>query len=477
MNIQNYIGGEFSSVDNHIPIHNPSNGVLLGEAPDSEEHVVSLAIDAAKQAQPSWAKRTMIDRAGFLVKLASLIRRDAESLAQYLIEEQGKTQTLAATEVAFSADYLDYMASFARQLEGEVLPSDRPNEFITLTYKPVGVVGAILPWNFPFFLIVRKLAPALLTGNTVVMKPSEETPLNAAAFCALVEEAGLPAGVFNMVFGTGATVGAAITSSPHVNLISMTGSVNTGKKIMAAAAENLTRVNLELGGKAPAIVLEDADLDLAADAIWNSRIINTGQVCNCAEVVLVQKSVHKEFVSKLVDKFNSTKYGDTSAAAALDMGPLINSAALSRVKAFVEEAVQEGADVLCGGERDQTLPEGYFFKPTILDNVKKGSAITRQEVFGPVLPIVVVEDLDEALEFANSSDYGLTSSVYTENLHHAMKAARELQYGETYINRENFEAMQGFHAGRRNSGIGGADGKHGLLEYVETHVVYTESKL
>ena len=477
MSIQNYIGGEFSSVEKQIPVRNPSNGVLLGEAPDSEEHVVSLAIEAAKQSQPDWAKRTMIDRAGFLVKLASLIRRDAESLAKYLVEEQGKTQTLAATEVGFSADYLDYMAGFARQLEGEVLPSDRPNEVITLTYKPVGVVGAILPWNFPFFLIVRKLAPALLTGNTVVMKPSEETPLNAAAFCELVEEAGLPAGVFNMVFGTGATVGAAITSSPDVNLISMTGSVNTGKKIMAAAAENLTRVNLELGGKAPAIVLEDADLDLAADAIWNSRVINTGQVCNCAEVVLVQRDVHKEFVSKLVDKFNSTKYGDTSTDADLDMGPLINSAALSRVEKFVEEAVQEGADVLCGGERDQTLPEGYFFKPTILDNVKKGSAITRQEVFGPVLPIVVVDDLDEALEFANTSDYGLTSSVYTENLHHAMKAARELQYGETYINRENFEAMQGFHAGRRNSGIGGADGKHGLLEYVETHVVYTESKL
>lgn len=476
-NYQNYINNEFVDPAEFHDVLNPSTGEVIAQAPASDAGAVDQAVQAAKTAQVEWAKLPTIERAGYLTKIAAELRNHVDRFADYLVREQGKARGLAKVEVSFTADYLDYMAGFARRIEGEVIPSDRPNESIFLTYQPIGVVGGILPWNFPFFLIVRKMAPALVTGNTIVIKPSDETPINAFEFAKLVDGIGLPKGVFNMVGGRGSVVGDALTRHKDVDMISMTGSVATGKKIMAAAAENLTRVNLELGGKAPAIVLADADLDLAATAIWNSRVINTGQVCNCAEVVLVEEAVHDELVAKLKEKFESTRYGDTSTEDELDMGPLINQAGLTNVSEMVQAAVDAGAQVVCGGSAAEDKGKGFFYQPTLLDGVEKGSAITREEVFGPVLPVVTVKDLDEAIEFANSSEYGLTSSVYTENVHKAHKAARELLYGETYINRENFEAMQGFHAGRRNSGIGGADGKHGIMEFVETHVTYIESKM
>ncbi|MDK4292919.1 aldehyde dehydrogenase [Corynebacterium propinquum] len=474
---QNYINNEFVAPAEFHDVLNPSTGQVIAQAPASDAAAVDDAVQAAKAAQADWAKLPAVERAGYLTKIAAELRNHVDRFADYLVREQGKARGLATVEVNFTADYLDYMAGFARRIEGEVIPSDRPNESIFLTYQPIGVVGGILPWNFPFFLIVRKMAPALLTGNTIVIKPSDETPINAFEFAKLVDGIGLPKGVFNMVGGRGSVVGDALTRHKDVDMISMTGSVATGKKIMAAAAENLTRVNLELGGKAPAIVLADADLDLAATAIWNSRVINTGQVCNCAEVVLVEEAVHDELVAKLKEKFESTRYGDTSDIDDLDMGPLINQAGLTNVGDMVQAAVDAGAQVVCGGAAAEDKGRGFFYQPTLLDGVEKGAPITREEVFGPVLPVVTVKDLDEAIEFANSSEYGLTSSVYTENVHKAHKAARELLYGETYINRENFEAMQGFHAGRRNSGIGGADGKHGIMEYVETHVTYIESKM
>ena len=365
-------------------------------APREEE--TAAAIAAAKAAQPAWAALPNIERAGCLRKIAALLRDRADEFADMLVVEQGKTRGLATVEANFTADYLDYMAEWARRIEGEVIPSDRAGEMILLTRRPIGVVGGILPWNFPFFLIARKMAPALLTGNTIVINPLSETPVNALEFAKLVDEAGVPAGVFNLVSGRGRVVGETLSTHPDVGMISMTGSVSVGKRIMEKAAPTLTRVNLELGGKAPAIVLASADLDLAAKAIWDSRVINTGQVCNCAEVVLVDDAVHDELVTKLKELFDATRYGDTSE----------------------------------------------------------------------------IEELDEALEIANASRFGLTSSVYTDDLNQALKAVEGLQYGETYVNRENFEVMQGFHAGRRESGIGGADGKHGLLEFTETHVAYIQ---
>lgn len=474
---QNYINGQFVPASDFIEVFNPSTGELLAKSPESDDNTVSAAVDAANAAQPAWAALPAIERGKYLIQIASALRENHQKFQKFLMTEQGKTPDLAATEVSFTADYLEYMAGFARRIEGEVIPSDRPGEQIFLTYQPLGVVAGILPWNFPLFLVARKFAPAAITGNTIVIKPSEETPIVAFEFASLVDQVEVPRGVFNMVGGSGASVGNALTTSAKVNMVSMTGSVKAGKAIMAAAAPNLTRVNLELGGKAPAIVLDDANLDLAAEAIWNSRVINTGQVCNCAEVVLVQESVHDELVAKLKTKFEATRFDDPSKSSEIDMGPLINQAASEKVQGMVDRALSEGATLVTGGQAPEGFEEGNFYQPTIITNVESDSEIARDEIFGPVLPVVKVRDLDEALDIANSSKYGLTSSVYTENLNLAMKASRELLYGETYINRENFEAMQGFHAGRRQSGIGGADGKHGLMEFVETHTVYIQSQV
>ena len=474
---QNYINGQFVPASDFIEVFNPSTGELLAKSPESDDNTVSAAVDAANAAQPAWAALPAIERGKYLIQIASALRENHQKFQKFLMTEQGKTPDLAATEVSFTADYLEYMAGFARRIEGEVIPSDRPGEQIFLTYQPLGVVAGILPWNFPLFLVARKFAPAAITGNTIVIKPSEETPIVAFEFASLVDQVEVPRGVFNMVGGSGASVGNALTTSAKVNMVSMTGSVKAGKAIMAAAAPNLTRVNLELGGKAPAIVLDDANLDLAAEAIWNSRVINTGQVCNCAEVVLVQESVHDELVAKLKTKFEATRFDDPSKSSEIDMGPLINQAASEKVQGMVDRALSEGATLVTGGQAPEGFEQGNFYQPTIITNVESDSEIARDEIFGPVLPVVKVRDLDEALEIANSSKYGLTSSVYTENLNLAMKASRELLYGETYINRENFEAMQGFHAGRRQSGIGGADGKHGLMEFVETHTVYVQSQV
>lgn len=474
---QNYINGQFVPASDFIEVFNPSTGELLAKSPESDDNTVSAAVDAANAAQPAWAALPAIERGKYLIQIASALRENHQKFQKFLMTEQGKTPDLAATEVSFTADYLEYMAGFARRIEGEVIPSDRPGEQIFLTYQPLGVVAGILPWNFPLFLVARKFAPAAITGNTIVIKPSEETPIVAFEFASLVDQVEVPRGVFNMVGGSGASVGNALTTSAKVNMVSMTGSVKAGKAIMAAAAPNLTRVNLELGGKAPAIVLDDANLDLAAEAIWNSRVINTGQVCNCAEVVLVQESVHDELVAKLKAKFEATRFDDPSKSSEIDMGPLINRAASEKVQGMVDRALSEGATLVTGGQAPEGFEDGNFYQPTIIANVESDSEIARDEIFGPVLPVVKVRDLDEALDIANSSKYGLTSSVYTENLNLAMKASRELLYGETYINRENFEAMQGFHAGRRQSGIGGADGKHGLMEFVETHTVYVQSQV
>lgn len=472
---RNYIDGVFvDATTSLIDVTNPATGAIIARVPDSSQEDVDKAVKAARKAQGDWERRAAIERAGYLRQISAKIRENRAALADVLVKEQGKVQGLAQVEVDFTADYIDYMAEWARRIEGEVLTSDRPNETMLLLRKPVGVVAGILPWNFPFFLIARKLAPALVTGNTIVIKPSEETPINAFIFAELVAQTDLPKGVFNLIGGFGRTSGEALATHPGVDLITFTGSVATGSHIMQLAGKNLTRVNLELGGKAPAIVLKDADLDLAAKAIFDSRVINTGQVCNCAERVYVERDIHDALVAKLTALFEGTRYGDPSVEADLHMGPLVNQSGLDKVADAVELAKKQGAKVVTGGKIADR--EGFHYEPTLIIGASADMDIMRHEIFGPVLPIQSVDSLDEAIALANDSEYGLTSSIYTRDLNSALKAARELKFGETYINRENFEAMQGFHAGRRKSGIGGADGKHGLYEFTETHVVYIKGE-
>jgi lactaldehyde dehydrogenase / glycolaldehyde dehydrogenase len=471
----NFINGKFvpSRSAHRIVVKNPATGDEICTVPDSGQDEVDAAIEAAETAQRSWGKEPAASRAKVLRAIAAKIRRNIEPIARVIVEEQGKTLGLARVEVAFTADYLEYMAEWGRRIEGEIVESDRKGETILLFRQPIGVIGGILPWNFPFFLIARKAGPALITGNAIVIKPSEETPHNAVKFCELLEQAGTPPGLINVIHGRGAAAGHALASSPRIGMVSFTGSVETGSAIMSAAANNITKVNLELGGKAPAIVMGDADLDLSVRAIKASRVINSGQVCNCAERVYVQRSVAEEFVDKLTHGMQASRFGDPLKDESVDYGPLINEAGYRKVERLVGSAVEAGAAVRTGGKRGAG-DGGYYYEPTVLTGCRQNMEVIRKEVFGPVIPIVEFHDLDEAIAYANDSDYGLTSSIYTRDLNVALRACQEIRFGETYINRENFEAMQGFHAGWRKSGIGGADGKHGLYEFMQTHMVYLQ---
>ena len=331
----------------------------------------------------------------------------------------------------------------------------------------------ILPWNYPFFLIVRKMAPALVTGNTIIIKPSSETPNNCFEFAKLVAESSLPKGVFNVLTGSGSVVGNALCSSPKVGIISMTGSVPAGIAIMEAAAQNLTKVSLELGGKAPAIVMPDADLDLAAKCVRDSRVYNTGQICNCAERVYVHESVAEEFTAKVIEEMKTATYGSALEDDTLVMGPLVSEAQRESVEAAVAGAVADGAKIVLGGKRPDIKP-GYYYPPTVLTNCRHDMEIMHEEIFGPVLPITTFKTLNEAIGYANDCEYGLASSIFTNDMNVMLRAAHEIKFGETYINRAHGESKQGFHAGWRKSGIGGADGDHGVDEYLQTHVMYVQ---
>lgn len=473
-----YINGRFEEgfEGKFADVLNPSTEAVIAREPQGTAADADRAVKAARAAQPAWERLPAVERGAYLRKIAAGIRARADELTDTIVAEGGKTKDLARVEVMFTADYLDYQAEWARRYEGEIIQSDRSRENILLFKRPLGVIAGILPWNFPFFLIARKMGPALLTGNTIVIKPSSLTPINCRIFCEIVAESGLPAGVFNVVHG-GVEVGQALASHPQVDMVSLTGSVGAGRAVMEAASQNITKVSLELGGKAPAIVLKDADLDLAVKSILASRVGNTGQICNCAERVYVHNSIKAAFTEKITAAMQAVRFGNPADAAEgeLAMGPLIEERAAKSVAEKVQRAIAQGATLVCGGKRAEG--KGYFFEPTVLTDVHNGMDIMKEETFGPVLPIAGFDTLDEALELANDCEYGLTSSVYTTNLNEAFYITRRLQFGETYINRENFEAMQGFHAGWKKSGIGGADGKHGLEEYLQTQVVYLETDI
>lgn len=467
-----YINGKFveSRSGKWIDVLNPSTEEVISRQPEGTIEDVNEALDAARAAQKSWAALPAVQRAAYLNKIAEGIRARREEFIDIIMREQGKTLSWATVEVDVTAVYFDYMATFARHIEGEIIPSDRPGEIIMLNKRPIGVVAGILPWNFPFFLIARKAGAALIAGCTIVIKPSQLTPENCTEFAKVIDEVGLPAGVINIVTGKGAVIGNEMAGSKKIDIVSVTGSVSAGEQIMKAASQNITKVSLELGGKAPAIVFPDADLEATAQWVIDSRIGNNGQICNNAERLYVHKSIKKEFTELLLKKFEAVKVGDPCQDHSVDMGPLVEKRALESVEAKVAKAVEQGAKVLCGGHR--VGDKGYFYAATLLDNCTQDMDIIHEETFGPVLPIVEFEDIDQVIAWANDVEYGLASSVFTKDIDTAAKVTRSLEFGETYINREHFEAIQGFHAGVKKSGIGGADGKHGVEEYLSTHVTY-----
>ena len=470
-----YIDGKFieSTSDNFIEVLNPATEKVIGKIPAGSIEDAQKAIEAADRVQKEWANFASIERARYLKAISKKIKNNVDYLARIVAKEQGKMLSAAKNEVSFSAEYLEYIAGWARKYEGEILPSDRRNENIFIYKKPLGVVADILPWNYPFLLIIRKAAPALLTGNTIVMKPSSKTPMCAFEFIKLIDDLDLPDGVFNLISGSGSVVGSELSSNSKVSMVSCTGSIKAGQRIMKSAAENINKVSLELGGNAPAIVMDDADLKLAAQKICDSRINNTGQSCNAAERVYVHNDVAREFNRLLSQAMNKTTYGNPLEDNS-DMGPLISKDALEDIDSLVKKAIEQGAKATTGGKPPDNPDNGFYYEPTVLINCKQDMEVVQKEIFGPVIPVVTVKNLDEAIEMANDSEYGLSSSLYTQNLDVTLRVSNELEYGETYVNRENLEALQGHHAGWKKSGIGGEDGKHGLEEYLQTRVVYIE---
>lgn len=471
-----FINGEFvdSTSTNRIEILNPCTEEVISTIPKGSVEDANLALEVAKEAQPKWQALPAIQKASFLHKMASVIRENRVFLAETLAVEQAKVIGLAQVEIDVTADYFDYNAGWARRIEGEIIQSDRENEHIYLHKAPIGVAVGICPWNFPFFVMARKVAASLITGNTCVIKPSCEAPNTIMEFAELIQNIDLPAGVLNFVCGSGSIVGNALSKSPITGIISLTGSVGAGQRVISAAAENITKVSLELGGKAPAIVCSDANLDIAVKAIVSSRVIFSGQVCNCAERVYVQDAIYDEFIERIAKQMSEVVVGDALTGVNADMSSLVSKDQVNKVAEMVEFAKKEGAEVLVGGKQPNQFDRGYFYEPTLLANCTQQMEIIQEEVFGPVLPVMKFGTLEEAVALSNDCQYGLTSSIFSENFNNIMYATNQLQFGETYVNREHFEAMQGFHAGWKKSGIGGADGKHGMEEYLQTKVVYAQ---
>jgi len=472
---QQYINGAFvgSHTGEWMDVENPFTGEIISQVPKGDARDASDALEAAKKAQAAWEKRTVSDRAGYLKKIAALIRANRVELANILVAEQAKIYPLAQVEIDVTAEYFDYYAGWARIYDGDIINSDRPNENMFLFRKPIGVVVGICPWNFPFFVMARKVAPSILTGCPVVIKPSSTTPNTTLAFAKLAASLDLPKGVLNFVTGGGSTLGDALAKHPLTDMVSLTGSVEAGQEIIRASADKVMKVSLELGGKAPAVVFADADLDLAVGRILDSRVIFSGQVCNCAERAYVHRSIYDQFIDKMTAAMKAVVYGDPCADPAPNYSSQVSKDQQEKIDKMVKRAISDGAKCVTGGKIPDTKT-GYFYEPTLFTNVRQDMEIIRKEVFGPVLPVLPFDDYEEAISLANDCEYGLTSSIFSTNINTVMKAIKDLKFGETYVNRENFEGMQGFHAGWRKSGIGGADGKYGLMEYLQTQVAYIQ---
>ena len=473
---QLFINGEF--VDNGdremIDVLNPATEEVVSQIPKATEADVAAAVDAAYEAQKEWGKLPPIERAEWLNKLADKVDENRELFAQTNTAEMGKRINESRDEATWLGVYLRYYASLARTIKGEIIASDAPNENIFLYKKPIGVCAGIMPWNFPLFLIGRKVAPALVCGDTVVLKPSSDSPNGCFEFAKLCEEIGLPKGVVNVVSGSGSVVGNALSGNKKIAMVSMTGSTPVGKQIMKNCAENVTKVSLELGGNAPFIAMNDCDLDATIENCFNSRYYNCGEVCNAAERVYVQSGIYDEFVAKMTERVKAAKAGDPLDES-VDMGPMVNAKQREIVLDLIQSARDEGAKIVVGGNAIEG--KGYFIEPTLIVDCDHDMRIMREEIFGPVMAISKFETLDEAIEKANDTDYGLTSSIHSTDFDTVMRGLNEINFGEIYVNRHHFEAFQGFHAGVRQSGLGGDDGEHGLEEFLETHIAYVDYKL
>ncbi|MGQ1784776.1 aldehyde dehydrogenase [Saccharicrinis sp. GN24d3] len=477
MEIKNYncyINGEWieKSVGEKIEVENPATGEMFAAIHVSTIEETQHALESAEKAQFAWQMLPANARAQWLYKITDQLEEEKDHFAKLLVMEQGKTLAEAYGEVADTIRYINYSAEAGRRIQGAVFPSDLPNEHLSIHKVPFGVTVGLMAFNYPLALIGREIGPALITGNTMVIKPSEQTPVTAAEFCRIVHKVGLPKGVINMVVGYGHTVGAHLVENPITKLVSMTGSTCAGQAIYKGASENVAGLVLELGGKAPFMVMDDAEIDKAVEAAAISRYANCGQVCICNEMVFVHEMVADEFTDKLIKRIQKIRVGDPMTD--VDMGPSLSAKALERMDGIVKENVAQGAELVLGGKRPTgaQFERGNWYEPTLLTDVKPDHATVQEEVFGPILPIVKVSGFEEAKELLNKRDDSLSCYLYTQNHKNIMRSIQEFQIGTIFINKPIVGYIQGFHSGHKKSGIGGEDGIYGIEQYLQKRTIY-----
>ncbi len=466
---QNLIANQWvaSDPDSTIDAVNPATEAIAGQVHLASPAQVLQACAAAAQAQRAWRKTPAIARADFMRRLADALVARKDAIGAALALESGKSLDDATNEAVYAADITRYHAEWARRIEGEVIPSDSPSENLVLHREPIGVVACLIPFNYPVYTLLRKIAPALIAGNTVVVRPSNNTPCSAFEIAHAVLEAGLPPGVVN-IMTMGHAQAEIMCTHPKVGMITLTGGVAAGRRVLDYCKANIARPSLELGGKTPAIVAADADLEQAASAIVGSKTTNCGQLCTAVERVYVQRSVHDALVDMLRSKMRAQRSGDRSAEPT-HMGPLISADSRQAIHEMVLRAVADGAKLECGG----VMPNGagFFYPATLLTGVRQESEIVQEEVFGPVLCVLPYDSFDDALAMANDHQFGLASVLFSNDYRQVMQASNEIEAGELYINRTPADPYQGYHAGWKRSGLGGDDGKHGMLEFTQTRLV------
>jgi aldehyde dehydrogenase (NAD+) len=468
---QLYIGGQWvdSVMGETFMTTNPANGEVLAEVQRGTEEDIDLAVKAAREAFESteWSEMVPFERGRILLKIAGKIRERKDKLAELETMDSGKPLRQAYADVEVAARYCEYYAGIADKILGETIPV-RPEILDYTLREPLGVSAQIVPWNYPLQIAVRGIAPALATGNTVVVKPAEDTPITALEFAKITEEAGLPKGVLNVVTGYGNEAGAALSNHPDINQLTFTGSLYTGISVMKAAAENVVPTTMELGGKSPNIVFADADLDDAAEWVVRSITQNAGQTCSAGSRLIVEESIHDEFVNKVVDRFEQLKVGPGIEDP--DVGPIVSKKQLDGILHYMNVAKEEGLQILTGGValQDGELAKGNFFKPAVIDGVKPTHRLAQEEVFGPVLSVLTFNKVEEAISIANSTEYGLVTGVWTQNINKAHYLANKVKAGQIFIN--NYGAGGGVEmpfGGYRKSGFGREKGLETLRQYTQ----------
>ena len=463
---QGYIGGAWHEADGKETqtVRNPSTGEALGTTPRMGAAETRRAIEAAEAAWPAWRAKTAKERAALLRKWYELMLAHQDDLAAILTAEQGKPLAEARGEILYGASFIEWFSEEAKRVYGDTIPQPAAGRRLVVIKQPVGVVAAITPWNFPNAMITRKVGPALAAGCTVVVKPASQTPYSALALAELAERAGLPPGVFNVVTGSAKAIGGELTANPIVRKLSFTGSTEIGRELMSQCAPTIKKISLELGGNAPFIVFDDADLDAAVQGAIASKFRNTGQTCVCTNRLLVQSGVYEEFARRLSESVSRLKVADGFEPEA-QQGPLIDEAAVAKVEAHIADAVSKGARVVVCGKRHAR--GGTFFEPTVLADVTPAMAVAREETFGPVAPIFRFETEEDAIRMANDTEFGLASYFYARDIGRVWRVAEGLEYGMVGINEGLISTEVAPFGGVKQSGLGREGSKYGIDEYLE----------